>query len=244
MSPVLFFVPSEKFTQIPAHLPELIVASFFTMLSLFFYFFAIKYIPLGISSALRTGFWVFVMALLGIIFLNNVITPSQWILITGVVIFNSWLGILKSDFSHLQPGKHWLSFLASIVSALCFAFGFFLMGKVSIELSPFLSGYIWEVSIGIFACIASYVFGEFKEKKFSWNNYLKMALFASPTIASTVLGAIAMTLGPIGIFSAIQTGSIIVITIFGALFLGENLRWLQWLLVVAMMICIVGFKIF
>ncbi len=244
IAPFLLLVPREQFLQIPYYLPQILGGSFFTTLSLWLYFKVIKSIPLGIASSLRSGFGVVIIALLGILILQNQISHIHWTFILTIIFTNLYLGFSKSDTSHLITVKNSTSFILSILSGVSFALGYFMMMKVSQEFSPYLSGYLWEVGIALIGLIISLCTREYKQKKFSWKTYRKMAIASSPTVLATLGAALAATMGPIGIVGAIQSGSIIVISVLSVIIFKERLKYLQWVAITIMTMAIIGFKIF
>ena len=240
MAPFLLLVPKEDFLQIPNFALEILLSGIFSTISLWAYFKAIQYSPVGIASSLRQGFGVILLAILSIYFLENDIAPIQWILIFVILLANGYLGLTKSKGETFISSK---AFIYSLIAGPTFALGYFFMAKVSIELSPFISGYLWEASVGILSLIISLLIKEHQEEPLRLNLLAQGTLRASPTVMGTFCAAFAITLGPAGITGAIGAGAIVVISVLSALIYKEKLSLRQWVTILVICGAIVGFKI-
>ena len=222
------------------HLPEILLGSFLTMLSLYFLFEGMSLITVGVSHAVRQSLVIVSLAVLGWLLIGDKLSIFQWGLIFFILLGNVVFRLSESELpKHLNTKGLVLGVLSGITSAL----GLFLMGKVSQNFDPYLSGYIWEVGIAVFALIVSVFKQEQKDVRPSFRDYWSMLWRSSPTVVGTFGFGLAATLGPMGIIGAIQAGSIVVIAVLSLFWHREKLTSWQWVAIVLITAAIIAFRL-
>jgi drug/metabolite transporter (DMT)-like permease len=243
MFPFFFFLGNRDLSEAASYLPPILLGSLFTTASLFFFFEGIKLIPLGIGTAIRQSFVVVLLGVLGVLFLGNELQFSHWILIFMIVIGNIAFRVNKEDLEKSDLIHNKRGIVLCLFSGLFGGFGFFFVGKLAQDFGPYVSGYFWELGIGITALIISVIKKEQKKAAFSWKKYIQLLFASSPTILCTFGFTIAVTLGPIGIAGAIQSGAIIIIALLSAVIYKEKLSTKQWLSILFISTAIAAFKL-
>jgi drug/metabolite transporter (DMT)-like permease len=120
-----------------------------------------------------------------------------------------------------------------------------LVGFISRQIHPFAVGYLWESLIGVLAmtyALLRGVWGAAGFSRISPAHFLKIARYCSPTVVGTGCYAFTMTLGPIGIASAIVSSAMVFNTILAALFYGERLTRKQVALLITVCAAVAGLK--
>lgn len=242
LSPWLLFVPYEHFAMIGQHIFVILLWSISTVTSLFLYFHAIKESPIGITSASRTTIWVISFWVFWAVLFQETLTTTQWFLIGLVALLNIILWLLRTTFKEARQSII-LPLWMSVISWMLLAVWLTCMSKVSQEYSPILSGYIWEVGIWLIWLICSWIFWEASKKNFSWETYKNMLIASSSTVLWTYWFAIAVTLWPLAIAGAIQSGSAFVIALLARVFYKEYLSSAQWFVIILMTLCIIAFRL-
>jgi drug/metabolite transporter (DMT)-like permease len=247
MAPLLLFVPGADFGRVPGQILLILGAAVFAALGNVASARAFSFLPVGVATASSMGFASIFAALIGFVFVGERLTSAQ--LVFGVLIL---LGVLLLGISRSTgplPKEH--SVPRGIVSSLFFGIflgcAYSLVGMVSRELHPFLVGYLWEFIIGIVAAVIAVCrrfLGGPGLSRVPVRDFLGILLFSAPTLFGTGFYALAMSMGPIAVATAIISTMMVVNTILAAVFYGERLTARQWGLLLVVCLLVAGLKIF
>jgi drug/metabolite transporter (DMT)-like permease len=246
MLPILLFVEKEDWARTMDFWPEFLGAGIAGAVSLMCVFASLKSLPTGISEAFRRGGVVITLFLFGLFFFHETIFPEQGIFVAVILISGFILAFQKNDFAHLDKNTT-KGIFVGMIGAILAAVSIFLMSKAARELNPFISGYVWEIVIGLCALIIVLLrhwCSKFKFQKISWGEFGRIALVSSPTLIGTGCSALAVTLGPIGILHTIGAGGIFATLILSHFLYAEKIRLSQWILILIMATGMVGLKFF
>lgn len=229
--PLLFLTSPEKIKEAYFFAPQILFSGLFGACAVWLGFLAYRFLPVGIVSSISKSILVIGLTLLSFIVFQETITTLTFFIICVVLAGTAYLGNQNNHMPHLDK-KTYLGILFTIFSSFCAIATIFLMIKTSRELDPFVSGYFWEVSIGVFAFligIIRYIFTKKKIQIVKISTFIKIALAASPTLIGTGALAFAVTLGPVSITSTIGASSMIVTSILAHFLYKEKLSKHQWI---------------
>jgi len=246
MLPLLFFVSKSEWALLPNFWGEFLLAGISGALSLMLVFASLKFLPVGISEAFRRGGVVISLLLLGLVFFHEKINFLQGIFVAVILGSGFYLSLQKHHLANLDQ-RTMRGIFFGIVSAILAAISIFLMSKAARELNPFISGYIWEITIGLCALIIVLLrdwCSKFKFQKISLGEFGRIALVSSPTLIGTGGSALAVTMGPIGILHTIGAAGIFTTLILSHFLYGEKIRLSQWIIIAIMAGGIIGLKLF
>ena len=240
MSPLLFLAEPSNFSHIPHYLPQLIMAGFTGATGLGLSFWAVKFLPIGIKTALmRIGSVLFVF-LLSWIWFEEIPFLKEIIWIVPLVIGATALGMQKNNFSHLDPRENKGIFLI-LISSILASLSYVQMSDVARNLDPFIAGYFWEVIIGIWAVMFGVgrwiICGKNPFGKIKLPEIGKIALVSAPTVIGTGCFSLAVTMGPVGIANVIGSGGIFISILLGHLLYHEKMTAKQWFWIC---VCVAG----
>lgn len=210
LSPLLFFVPKESFQNIPHVLPILAYSGFFGAVGVWMFYSSLRFLPFAVANSFSRASTVFL--LLGIsFFFKEYLSWSQIAAIGLILISTFFLALQKHHLSHLdaRTGK---GILTALTGGVIIGFSFYFMGDLGKQTHPFFAGYAWECSIGLFSLLLYSIRIFYKKEyfRFSFSQFIKVALCASPTLLGTGGFAYALTIGNAAVASAIGSLGIIV----------------------------------
>ena len=240
MAPLLIFVPAHMFERIHQALPAILAASLCAALGNWAQANSYKSLPLGIATALGISFAVMVASAIGFFFFDELLTVWQTmlliLLLTGIVIlgFSRSTGPLPKDHNVAK------GIIFALLFGLFLGAGYALIGSASRQLHPFLAGYMWETIIGVMAAALAYSRKWFNRQsltKISLPVFRKILVASAPTAIGTGFYALAMTLGPIALATALISTTIVFTTLLSRLIYRETLTVWQWSLLLA--ICLI-----
>ncbi len=246
MIPLLLFVPSGEFAHVPSFAGSIVVAAVCAALGNLYIARAFCDLPIGIATGMAMSCAAILTGVLGFVLLGEVLTSHQIFFSALILVTLTMLGMTRSGGT--IPTNY--NIRKGIVN--CLLFGVFLgsaysfVGMTSRSLHPFLVGYLWEFTIGIIAALMAvsrtFVGGPsltIPKKR----DLLKITLYSSPTAIGTGLYALSMTMGPIGIATAIISTMMLFNTVFAAFLYGEKLSVKQWALLVLVCGAVIGLKL-
>jgi drug/metabolite transporter (DMT)-like permease len=246
MLPLLLFVPASDFVSFWLHERDVLIASVCAALGNLYIARAYRNLPVGIASGVGMSFAAIFAGAFGYLLVGEVLSPRQ-IFFGGLILFNLMLlgrthstGPLPQSYNVRQGGFN------------CLLFGLFLGGAYSLvgvasrTAHPFLIGYLWEFTIGIIAALMAIsrpLRGGNSLARIPARDLSKIALFSSPTAIGTGLYALSMTMGPIGVATAIISTMMVFNTVLAAVFYGERMSTKQWILLLLVCGAVVGLKL-
>jgi len=232
MTPLLLLANPESFALFPEYSLKIIGAGFTGAISMFFTFWSLNFLPVGIKTALGRIGSVVVVFLVSWFWFGE--SPSlleiAWII--PLVIGGTALAMQKIEINHLDSRTHFGVFLA-LLGVIFSSTSFVQMSDVARDLDPFIAGYGWETSIGLwlllFGIVRWMICGKSPFGKIKLPEIGKIALVSAPTLIGTGCFALAVTMGPIGIANVIGTGGIFITILLGHWLYHEKMTRQQWL---------------
>ncbi len=237
MLPVFLFVSFAEIVQIKEHLFVLALGSMAGTFSLICSLSSSRYLPIGISSAIRQMVHVFVAILLGIFFLQEYLTFFQLLVLTGLVFSAISLALLKSEQPHLEARTVSKGVLLTTLSGVGAALTFYFFTILSREINPLVAAYFWEVGVGVFALV--YLGCLLAAQRYDTNvilpgaDALKVILVSLLTIPATASYAFAVNHGPYALASGMLTMTTLVATVVGWLLYKEVMSKAQVVFIIA-----------
>ena len=240
MLPLLFLAKENSFLLLPEYILNLLGAGFTGAISIIITYWSLKFLPVGIKTALgRIGSVLFVF-LVSWLWFGEIPTSIEIVWIIPIIIGGTILAIQKVEFEHLdsRTGRGvLLAFSGVIFSSISFV----QMSDVARNVDPFIAGYGWETSIGLWLLlfgIARWIIcGKLPFGKIKIPELCKIALVSAPTVIGTGCFSLAVTMGNVGIANVIGTGGIFVSILMGHWLYHENMTLKQWLWIG---ICVTG----
>lgn len=247
MFPVLFFVSIEEITQIVSHLPLLSAASVFGVIGFVFNLYASDYLPVGVTNSIRQAVYVIAAVLLGVLFLEEFLTPVQLFLLSGILCGGIALTLSRSNHLHLDGQYKWKGVSLACVGGAGYALAFLFFTQLSRQVSPLVAGYFWEVSIGILAAL----FLCFKVRNGSYTDQvvlpikdiLTITFVASTTISGTLAYGYAVLYGPYALASGLVTTTVLISVIAGWIMFKEKLSFVQISLILGILVLIFALRL-
>jgi drug/metabolite transporter (DMT)-like permease len=245
MLPLLFFVPIEDFQLTLYYLPWILCASACAAVGNMAIARSFLFLPIGVASALCMSNAALVATAISYLFGGDTLSASQLGLAALVLLTVLALGLSQSTGPLPVHYSVQRGISSSALFGLSLGIAVALVGFASRQIHPFAVGYLWELFIGILA--ASYAIlrglsGRPGLSRISLPHFFKIGRYSSPTVLGTGCYAFAMTLGPIGVASAIVSSVMVFDTILAALFYGERLTRKQVVLLIAVCAAVASLK--
>ncbi len=245
MLPLLFFATPAEILQTLSYWPIFLLAGICGALGLFFGLESQKYLPIGIVMAfsqtmpLLLILWVF-------LFFGETLSMISFVFI-GIII----LGVLPLV---LTKNTHMTHLNSNIFRGILFVslgvfFGslsFFTMSIAATHTHPLVTGYFWEVSIGLIALLFVSIrglMGKTKLHRISLREFGSIALAASPTVIGSGALPMAMAIGPVGIAQSLcGSGAVLVSVLLSKVIHHEHLRLFQYIGIGIILLGVVGLR--
>lgn len=241
--PALWFVAPDAWSNIIPFLPQIIVASLLGAGSQWTRFKTIRYLPIGVSSSGIMGFNVFLSWLFGWLYFSEVLTLPVLACLFTILIGSITLAVTRQTLPHLEGASVAKGAGLILLTSLFISSAFVLVAKVSRELDPFLTAYLWEVGIAIAALgliIVRGAWGGGRLEKIKLQTFHQIFWCVSPTVLGTVGFALAVNLGPLAIVAAISATGVLVVTWLGVLMYKEVLRPIHYGAMLLTVLSVVG----
>jgi len=247
MTPLLFLASRESFASLQNTqvIIEFLIAGATGAAGLALSLWAIKFLPVGIKTVFGRLFSVIIVFVLGFIFFGEIPLWNELFFVALILAAGGCLAMQKNEFAHLDNNVT-KGVIITFLSAILAGFSFYFMSKLSREVDPFLSAYVWETLIGVFALLFGIIRSGIGQKKIaciSWKEFGTITLVSWPTLIGTGAFAYAVTIGPMGIVNAIGAGGILVSIIIAHFLYGEKLIRAQWFWVLVILVGLVGLKL-
>ncbi len=243
MAPLLLLANPENFTYLPNFSPHLIAAGFTGATSLWLSLWSLKFLPVGIKSAIGRIASVIFVFFISWLWFHELPTFIEILWIIPLLIGGTVLATQKIKFDHLDSRTGFGVILILLASILC-SISFVQMSDIARELDPFLAAYCWEISIGLwallFGIIRWIICGKPLLGKIKLPEIGKIALVSAPTLIGTGCFALAVTMGSVGITNVIGTGGIFVSILLGHWLYHEKLTQKQWFWISVCIVALVG----
>ena len=242
MTPLLLFVPREAWTQIPAFLPGILLAGLLSSLGVWCMAHAYRFLPIGITNALLSMFNATLIALLGMVFFREFLSWRQAVLIALILVCVLMIGLTRSPVPISRVARPSRGILLCLVFSLFISSALIILSSISRRLDPMLTAYLWESIIGVFACVIALVRSAIYRRpvwRIAPREVLRIALYSSPTLIGSGAYMLAVTMGPVGIVSAVNSTMIVVSTLLARVLFKERIGHRQAILL-AIAFCLVA----
>ncbi len=238
--PLLYFVSTEKYQMMISFLPLIILAGFLGAASQWTRFLALRYFPIGVSSSGIMGFNVGLAWLLGWFYFGEALSLPVLFSLVLILAGSVTLSATKQCMPHLESTSVLRGGSLIFVTSLLITTAFVIVAKVSREVDPLLTAYVWEVLIAP----AALIFIGFRKlargnglEKISLKVFHKIFWCVAPTAVGTAGFALAVTMGPVAIVSAISATGVLVATWMAVILYHEKLQKIHY---IAMGITVLG----
>ncbi|MCB0325171.1 MAG: DMT family transporter [Bdellovibrionales bacterium] len=240
MAPLLLFVPGEQFSAFPSVLGLVLLASLAAALGNWAAASAFSYLPVGVASALSMSFATLFVVLLGAVLFDEHLSSPQLLLIAALLVGVIALGCSKTTGRRPEEFNLPRGFGSCLLFGVFLGTGYTIIGAASRQSHPFLVGYTWEFTIGLVALALSGWRRGFRAplQWISFRRFGILALYSAPTVLGTGAYALAMTLGPIGIATAIIGTMMVSNTVLAMFLFGERPTRRQWAILLAVCLCV------
>ncbi len=246
MLPLMLFVSGHDLLRTPAFVPLISIASVLAALGNWSAANAYRQLPVGITSALSMSATSLVVVVIGWSFLGELLSATQLLLICLIMAGGILLGASRSAGTIPADYNAAWGVFNCLMCGLFLGISFALIGTVSRLLQPFIAGYLWEFIIGLAAASVAMARGRLGGaglSSISLNDFTRVLLFSSPTVLGTGCYALAMTMGPISITTAITNIMMVFSTLLAYFIYDEKLTTLQWVLLFAICSMVVGLRL-
>jgi len=246
MLPLLLFVSRRDFARLGDYIGPLAAASLIAVAANWCMANAYSHLPLGIASALTMSFTALMTVVVGYFAFSEAMSLLQLFFIALILAGVLFLGASRSKGRVPAEYNVRLGILNSLAFGLLIGVAFALIGSVSRKLDPFLAGYCWELTIGLMAGLTAAfrgLLGRTFLHRLSLRDALMLTLYCAPTAVGTSFFALATTMGPIGIVSAIMSLILVCNTLLAIPLYKEKLSATQWLLLLFVCCMIAGLRL-
>ncbi|MBY0110410.1 DMT family transporter [Patescibacteria group bacterium] len=231
MAPVLLFAPWEEVLAIHTMLPVLLLASATGAFGFICLQTAARYLPVGITQAIRQAVYVTGTVILGALFFGEYLTLMQLLVLAGVLLASVFIMVSRSNHAHLDSSKHGRGVMFSVVAGVSVAFSFYFFSQLSRELNPLVAGYFWEATIGVL----TFAYMLFEKYRGAYVDPITLplkeigviALMSLTTISGTLGYAYAVNYGPFALASGLVTSTVLISAVVSWFLFKERLTMWQ-----------------
>ena len=245
MLTLLLLEPELSKKSFLAALPYGLSAGFFGLIAAFFGSTSYRYLPLGIAGSVSMAIAGIGTISIGHLQLHERLTLTEIVLLGLILVAVIVLGFTRS--AKFLPTAN---FVRGIPYAMLFGvfltFAYLSAGIGSRVGAPLLVGYLWEASIGITGFVAiglRRLFGGAGFATIDRQDYVGIFFFSLPTVIASACYLTALSLGPIGLVSAILSITAVFSTVLARIFYNERLNALQVFLIVVVCCCVGALKV-
>jgi drug/metabolite transporter (DMT)-like permease len=247
MLPLLFFTPLESTLEVFSYPWTLFFASLSGAISLWSMFSAARYLPIGISSALRQMVNVTTAITLGVAFMGEFLTLAQLSLLTIIVAVGVSMSLTSREQHSLHARYVWRGIGLTLFAGFSVGCSFYFFSVLSRELHPFAATYFWEAAIGVwivaFYCIRLLFRSAPKDAQIPWNDAIKIMAISLLTISGTLGYSYAVVNGPFALASGLLSMNAFVATVFGWFLYKERLSRIHLGLIAVAVVCIISLNL-
>jgi drug/metabolite transporter (DMT)-like permease len=227
MAPLLFWVPAGAWAELAARLGQLAFLILVTAVANVLHLEAARYLPFGLRAAILVAGIAVGGLVLGAWFLGERLSGGElaWcaVIVTSGVL--AALGDHSTDrlVARVPKGAA-LTVGASVL--LCVAVLSFT--QLSRTTNPLLVAWVWELGIGVMLLVPMLLRRRGRFAPDLARCFVRTGLCSLPTVAGTGLSAVALTLGPLGVWSAIAGTQALVSAALGAAWHREKIGPRRW----------------
>lgn len=240
MLPLLLLAKKSSFSLFPEYAMQMVGAGLTGSISIILTYWSLQFLPVGIKTALGRIGSVLLVFLISWFWFQEIPTHTEVLWILPIVIGGTMLATQKIKLNHLDSRTSIGVFL-TLLGVTFSSTSFVQMSDVARDLDPFIAGYAWETSIGLwlltFGIIRWIICGKKPFGKIKLPELGKIALVSAPTLIGTGCFSLAVTIGPVGIANVIGTGGIFVSILMGHYMYHEKMTHKQWIWI---SVCVAG----
>ncbi len=225
MLPLLLWASIGDIKQTAENWPAILAAAVTGGISLSLMYGAYRFLSVSFSGALSAAVATLATTALGWVLFSEHLSllGISFIILTvvGVLIF----GFHYKHLPHLDS-RFLTGALMALSGGVFNALSKFAVSVLSREGDPFVSGYIWEASIGLMCAVLiliRFLVTRQRVKAISLRQFLDIAVCGSPTLLGTGFFCLAISTGPIAVVSALGTGGLVVVTLLAWAWYSEKL---------------------
>ena len=246
MLPLLAWAPVEQYARLGSVWPVLLLLFILTACGDWAIADVVRFLPVGVGTAIANSLIAIVTAFLGFVFFHEALQTGQVVMMTLIILAVFVLGLTRSTGT-LPPEYNLRRGLTSAgLTGLLLGGGFCAMGSLSRSVHPFLVGYVWELGTGLMAVFILLLRSKLNRPglaRLRAKEFGKLALACSPTLIGTGLYALSMSMGPMGLATAIIATQMVFTTLLAWMVYHEKLTWLQWGILLVICGLVMGLKI-
>lgn len=248
MLPLLFLSSWEDIALILQHGWTLFFASVAGAVTYITALNTVRYLPVGVGTALRQTISIFCSVLLGMLFLNEYLSLMQVAILGLMLAAGVLLSILRTEHAHLDIAKAWKGVWLSVITGGSAAVAFYLFTVLARETTPFVATYFWEVGVGVVSAL--YLLFLVATSRYTGRVILPFKKAAgiigigSLTIIASTCYALAVNYGPFALASGLVSTIILITTVAGWYLYNERLARTQLLLIGTSVALILVLKVF
>jgi multidrug transporter EmrE-like cation transporter len=237
MLPLLFFVPAGAMSQSTTGdlVLALLGAALFAVAGNWLQASCFRRVPVGVGIAVCTSMMTITTVLIGMLSFNEVLSPGQLVCLVLLVGGIVGLGLSKSNPSMLPEYNIVAGSLRAASAGFLFGAANGFVGAASRASHPFIAGYFWEFIIGLIGTglvyLRAFCCGA-PVNRVSWEDFIAILKFSSPTLVGTGCYAMSLTMGPLGIATAVTSTNVVGATILAYFIYKEKLSAKEFLLIV------------
>ncbi len=242
--PLLAFSSAEEIELVLSHWRELVIAGISGGVCLGLLFTSYRFISVGVSHTVGRASNTVLMTTAGIVLYGEVLPPLAFLLIALIVAACIWLALQRVHSPHITQ-KLALGITLSLASTLPLLATKIAITDLSRMADPFTSAYFWEAAIAI-ATLTIILLRRLIFKKglqhIPSKDVLGIAACSSPTLVGSGCFALALSMGPVAIVSAVGSGSLFVTAFLAWYWYHEKLSRSQWAAMLLIVLAIVLLK--
>lgn len=244
LSPLLIGASTEDLLKTAVEWQTILFSAVAGGLSMALTFGAYRFLSVSFSGALSAAIATLITAALGCVLFSEQLSLFGIVFLALTLLGVLILGFHYKHLPHLDS-TFALGLLMALGGGIFTALSKFAVTVLSRETSPFISGYVWEGSIGI-ACaillvLRFWITGK-SLHRVSVKECMSITLYSSPTLLGTGFFCLAISTGPVAIVSAIGTSGLVVMTLLAWIWYGESLDRKQLLGMALILFGIVGLR--
>lgn len=206
---------------------------------------SLRYLPIGIATALNMSLSTLVSAGLSTLLLGESLSAGQvvWMGLIFAGVFG--LGAVRSPPTASVTYSLPMGMLFAVIFGVALGAGYTAISRVSRAMDPLIAGYCWEFTITVMGAgvllLRRLALGRIgtvpSRRDLAW-----IVLFCIPGAVGTACYALAVAGGPVAIVSAVLSTMMVVSSILAWLIYGEKLSWGQWFFVAFVCCAVVGMR--
>jgi len=206
---------------------------------------SLRYLPIGIATALNMSLTTLVSAGLSTQRLGESLSAGQVVWMGFIFLGVFGLGLVRSPPAASVTYSLPMGMLFAAVFGLALGAGYTLISRVTRSLDPLVAGYCWESTITVMGAVVLLL------RRLTWGrigtvpsrrDLVWIVLFCIPGAVGTSCYALAVAGGPVAIVSAVLSTMMVVSSILAWLMYGEKLSWGQWFFVAFVCCAVIGMR--